>query len=356
VVRDLEDVGADGPPFRRGLREQAQLAALLEVAREEYASATVRHAQRDRPVVGRAAGGVRPEHRDRRAADLERVARAHVGRRNARGRELLAKSFAVRVRSGVDESPAHVHPPKDCLEAADVIDVPVARDDVVEPADAERPERLAYHALADVETLGHERHAVLHGQRRVETRPAAGVDEHRLPVRESHERRVTLTHVEKHHMQQPVGGRSRDRCDDERGGRERGRGAEDGSRAPPGTRGRAGRRWRPPRGGPGKHGERRRRDPRQHGAPPERRRDRPPLRKRHGRAVRDRERRADDGNEGRAEPGGKCLERQEDETRDERDTERGLDHERRRRARRRCSVEEQRLRRRDGRLHDDGNP
>jgi hypothetical protein len=233
VVGNLEDVGLERAPRTRRVRQQRPLAPRFDVAGKDERPLAVDDAEHERVVVAAHALLAGPEHLDARPADREGVAGARFGHGNAGGGQRGAKRRIVAVRTGADDRPANAHPREDGVEAADVVRVAVARDDVVEPRDAERPERLADDALADVEPLREERNALLPAKGLVETRAPSRVDEHRLAAREAHERRVALPHVEEDHVEPSVRCRTLGRRDEHRVGGDRRREARGRHREPP---------------------------------------------------------------------------------------------------------------------------
>ncbi len=357
VVRHLEHVGVDRPPGARREREEPALGALLDVAGQQEGPPAEDDAKHERAVVVARLLAVRPEHLDPRAADLERVARAHVAHRDAGRREATAKLVETPVAPGHEQRAPDAHAREDGAESARVVDVAVARDYVVEPRDAERPERLADDTLADVEPFGEERTPLLEPERRVETRTPARVDEHRLARRKPHERRVALADVEEEDMKPPVArgpGRGR-REDPDR--REREYRTRDRRRAPRTNAEIASRRHgMPPRHGPGQNGERKERDPRSRRSPSDRRRRAPPGRRERGRAGRECERGAHHGHERRSERRRHGARAEEREPGHERDSEPRVDRERRERARRGDPVEVDDRERHERHLHDGRDP
>lgn len=215
MVRHLEHVGVDHPPGARREQEESAFRALLDVAGQQEGPPAEDDTKHERAVVVARRLAVRPEHLDPRAADLERIARAHVAHRDAGRRESAAHLVEAAVPPGREQRAPDAHAREDGAESARMIDVAVARDHIVEPRDAERPERLTDDALADVEPFGEERAPLLEPERRVEAGPPSRVDEHRLAGREPHERRVALADVEEEHVELPVArGPRRGRRDD----------------------------------------------------------------------------------------------------------------------------------------------
>jgi hypothetical protein len=86
-----------------------------------------------------------------------------------------------------------------CRCAADVIGICVCEDERVEAADAERPKRTCYDALAYVEARTVTR---VVGLKRGD-RQAAGIDQYASPAGEQQRRGITLPHIQKDHPHRP---------------------------------------------------------------------------------------------------------------------------------------------------------
>ena len=83
------------------------------------------------------------------------------------------------------------------LGAADVVGIAVRDGEVVQPADAAGAQRRADDAIADVEVAAN--------------RHAAGVDQQRPPIRQRHQHRIALPHIEHRQVQPAVAESTRER-------------------------------------------------------------------------------------------------------------------------------------------------